>query len=226
MWLACLLGTLVAVLTTGIPGEAHWADLAVAEIVVEDTKTQITLVFPTGLVASADDNRDGQLSADEVRANRKVLETLLGERIRLSDGERPGVLGVLAVESTVMLPSNLDVAPGSHSTLMLAYTWPKPIRQLTIRYDLFLPGVSTASCLATIVQAGRVRTFVFTPTNRDFSFSLGDDTAWSRARRLLAGGIVNIRTGNAGLVLLVGVLLLAWGMGYLLVRALGRSSEV
>ena len=63
-FLGSLLSALIALLAFATPGEAHWADLAVAEIAVGETKVQITLVVPTGLVADADDDRDGRLSAD------------------------------------------------------------------------------------------------------------------------------------------------------------------
>ncbi len=111
-FLGSLLAALIALLLVATPGEAHWADLAVAEIAVGETKAQITLVFPTGLVATADDDRDGRLSADEVRAHRGELQALLGERIRLTDGGRAGTLAVEAVDNPAPLKSP-GVAPGS-----------------------------------------------------------------------------------------------------------------
>jgi hypothetical protein len=146
------------------PAEAHWADLAVAEIVVAERQTQMTLTLPTGLVIGAALN--GQLSPEEINAHHAELEALLARRIYLTDGGRSGSL---TVKPAVVLPANLSVTPGTHSTLLLTYTWPQPVERLTIHYDLFLPGVPTASCLATIVTAGKVRTFVFTPSNRDVS---------------------------------------------------------
>ncbi len=56
---------------------AHWADLSVAEVVVGETKTQITLTFPTGLAAFADDNRDNQLSLAEVSRHKLELQNFL-----------------------------------------------------------------------------------------------------------------------------------------------------
>src|SRR4028119_1759448 len=85
--LLSFLGSLLLSITLATPGLTHWADLAVAEILVGKTETQITLTFPTGLVASADDNRDGQLSSDEVRTHQVELQNFLQGRIRLTDGE-------------------------------------------------------------------------------------------------------------------------------------------
>lgn len=214
-FLGSLLSALIALLLVATPGEAHWADLAVAEIAVGETKAQITLVFPTGLVATADDDRDGRLSADEVRAHRGELQALLGERIRLTDGGRAGTLAVEAVDNPAPLKSP-GVAPGPHSAVRLVYTWPQPIRALTIRYALFLPGVSTASCLATILHAGRVRSFVFTPENREFSLTVGGRAIWDQAASFLALGIAHILTGYDHILFLISLLMLGGGLRHLI----------
>lgn len=171
------LGSLLFWIASASPGYSHWADLAVAEVVVSQTQTQITLTFPTGLVASADDNQDGQLSPDEVHAHQAALQSFLSDRLHLTDGEgNNGALTLKPLE-TATLPSNLQVTAGTHTTLLLVYTWPKAIQGLKIRYDLFLPGVPTASCMATILQPnGQVQSVVFRPENREFSLMPG--AAW------------------------------------------------
>ncbi|MGQ0570218.1 MAG: HupE/UreJ family protein [Armatimonadota bacterium] len=209
-----LLGALVFVGFVATPGEAHWADLAVAEIAIGESKMEMTLVFPTGLLRSADDNRDGQLSAGEVRAHRARLATVLGDRIRVTDGDEAAVLSVAAVESPVTR-KNLNITPGTHSTLSLTYTWPRPVRSVTIRYGLFEPGVSTASCLATILQDGKVRSFVFTPENREFSVTLGRQAIWNQAWSFLVLGIEHIMTGYDHLLFLLSLLMVGGGLRYL-----------
>lgn len=214
-WLSLFFATVVAWLSIAPSAEAHWADLAVAEIVVEDTKTQITLVFPTGLAAQADDNRDGALSADEVRAHRGDLRAMLGAQIRLSDGDREGSLSVEPVEATAAI-KGLNITQGSHSTVRLVYTWPQPIRALTIRYALFLPGVSTASCLATILHAGQVRSFVFRPQTQEYAFALGQRVIWTEAWSFLLLGIEHILTGYDHVLFLLSLLMLGGGLRYLI----------
>ena len=86
------LGSLLLSLLLATPSQAHWADLSVADIAVGETTTQMTLTFPTGLIASADDNRDGQLSPDEVRKHQAELQSFLSDRIRLTDATgTPGI---------------------------------------------------------------------------------------------------------------------------------------
>lgn len=177
------LGSLLLWVLVALPSQAHWADLSVAEIVVGETQSQITLTFPTGLMVFADDNRDSQLSPDEVRTHEAELQDFVQRHIRLTDGKNnSGTLKVKPSE-TATLPSNLKPTVGTHSTLLLDYTWPKPIQGLKIHYDLFLPGVSTARCLATILHPGQAQNFIFSPENRDFSLMQG--SGWQPAGSFL-----------------------------------------
>lgn len=213
----CVLSILGAVLliTFPTPVRAHWADLAVAEIVVEESTTRLTLTFPTGLVARVDDDRDGQLSPEEVRAHRTELQAFMGERIRLNDGRLDGTLKV-EPSQTPVLRQNLKVTPGTHTTLLLIYSWRGPIQELTIHYGLFLPGVPTASALATILQGGRVQSYVFTPENRQLSFSLGRGALWQQGWSFLLLGIRHILTGYDHVLFLLSLLMLGGGLGGLL----------
>jgi ABC-type nickel/cobalt efflux system permease component RcnA len=177
------LGSLLLWVLVALPSQAHWADLSVAEIVVGETQSQITLTFPTGLMAFADDNRDSQLSPDEVRTHEAELQNFLQRHIRLTDGENNnGNLTVKASE-TATLPSNLKPTVGTHSTLLLNYSWPKSVQGLKIHYDLFLPGVPTARCLATILHPGQAQNFIFSPENREFSLMQG--SGWQPAGSFL-----------------------------------------
>jgi len=163
------LGSLLLSLLLATPSLAHWADLAVADVAVGETTTQITLTFPTGLMAFADDNRDGQLSSAEIRQHRAELQKALGDRIHLTHNS--GTSGVLTIEpsETATLPANLKATAGTHSTVRLIYTWAQPIQGLKMDYDLFLPGVSTAHCLATVSYRGQTQSAILRPGNQELS---------------------------------------------------------
>jgi len=170
--ISCL-GAILLWLGLAAPSQAHWADLAVVEIQVGAKSTQMTLTFPTGLAAFADDDQSGQLSVAEVRTHAADLQTFLNEQIQLTDSaNHRGVLTVQPVDG-VVLPPSIQAAPNSHSTLQLDYDWENPMRGLKIHYGLFLPGVSTASCLATILQDGQLKTFLFTPKQQTFALTPG-----------------------------------------------------
>ncbi|MBW4692413.1 MAG: sulfite exporter TauE/SafE family protein [Lyngbya sp. HA4199-MV5] len=176
------LGALLLSIALAAPSQAHWADLAVANVEVGQAATHITLTFPTGLVASADDNRDGTLSPGEVQRHQAALAAFLGDRIRLTDSK--GDRGRLTIEpsNTTVLPPDQQVTAGTHSTLRLTYIWSKPVEGLTLHYDLFLPGVSTARCLTTINASGQTQSVIFSPDSKDAA--LMEKTPW-----YFAGGI-------------------------------------
>jgi hydrogenase/urease accessory protein HupE len=211
---AIVLGALACLVIAASPSHAHWADLAVAEVAVRGTSTNVTLTFPTGLVRFADDNRDGHLSSDEVERHRVALERALGERIRLTDGAQAGRVSLESAGSALSV-KNLNVTTGTHTTVVLAYTWFRPVRALTIHYDLFEPGVSTASCLATILQDGGVRSIVFTPEHREFTVSLGGWATWDQGRSFFGLGLKHILTGYDHVLFLLSLLVVGGGLRYL-----------
>lgn len=209
------LGWLLLAILRPVPAEAHWADQSVAEITVVPTQVQIALTFPTRLATFADDNRDDQLSAQEVRGHRAELEVFLGQRIRLADGDERGALTVEPGPTDDIQPAR-GLSPGTHSMLLLVYRWSRSIQALTIRYELFVPGVSTASCLATIVQGGHVRNFVFTPERRTLTLNPGGAYLWRQSASFIALGIRHILTGYDHMLFLTSLLMLRGGVRSLL----------
>ena len=207
-----LLGALLLAGVLSGPAQAHWADLAVAEVVVGDRIFRITLTFHTGLVVESEDDRSGQLSPQEILAHRAALTAALHDRVRLTNNGRVGSLTIAPAEGT----TPPDLSAGTHSTIALTYAWPDAVRGLNVHYGLFLPGVSTASCLATIVEAGRVRSFVFTPEQSEFSFVVGRAAGWRQAASFVVLGIKHILTGYDHILFLLTLLMLGGGLRQLL----------
>ncbi len=192
-FLILFFATLSLLLTISIrPAYPHWADLSVAEITVSDRQTEVTLTYPTGLTNFADDNRDSQLQPAEVLRHQAQLETFFSKQIPITNSSAiQGSIEVKPLEIAAKTASLIQ-QPNTHSTVILDYTWPQSAQtqtpnlpgsnltsknQLRINYNLFLPGVTTASCQATIVQAGAVKSFVFTPKNREFLLG-GSESIW------------------------------------------------
>ncbi len=199
--------TLVAgiVLVATAPAHAHWADLAVAEIVVQPTEARLTLTLPTGLVKFADTDQNGQITADELAAHDQDLVAFFQERVRLSDA---GHLGRLSIEpASGASHASASVSPKTHSSLLLIYEFVQPIQELTMRYDLFFPGVSTASLLATVVRENRVQNLVFTPEQREHS--LVSRSLWQQASSFVLLGIEHIFTGYDHVLFLISLLMLS-----------------
>lgn len=171
--LLSLIGAILICLVTAAPSQAHWADMAAAEIVVGEQETQMTLTFPTGLAAFADTDQDGQLAVEEVEQHNPQLQAFLAEQIQFNTvANQAGSLRIEPVNRGAV-PLTGQAAPNTHSTLKLIYAWPEPVQGLTINYKLFLPGVPTASCLTTILQADQLKTHVFTPQRQTLALTPG-----------------------------------------------------
>jgi hydrogenase/urease accessory protein HupE len=216
IWSLVLAGLLLGGAVATPMAQAHWADQAAAEIVVAGSTARVTLTIPTGLLAFAHDTQGGRLSEDEIRAHGDDLRRFLGERIRLlgryrrpggTSVQEAGTLTVMARAGTpVAGPAGL--APATHTTLALVYAWPAPIDTLSVRYDLFAPNVSTASCLTTILQGTQVRNVVFTPEHRETTIAFGRTPVWEATRGFVTLGIEHILTGYDHMLFLLSLLML------------------
>ena len=195
--------------------EAHWAAQAAAEIAVTGSQARVTLTVPTGLVAFAGGPRGDRLAGDDIRARRAALRRILAAHVRLSarlrtpgGGVREGVLAVQPFAGTPAAASGpVGFAPSTHTTLALIYTWPGPIDALSIRYDLFPSGASTASCLVTVLADGRVHNTVFTPGHEEDTIALGAPAVWRAAGGFVLMGIEHILTGYDHLLFLASLLM-------------------
>jgi hydrogenase/urease accessory protein HupE len=195
---------------------AHWADLSAAEISSTGNTTQIILTFPTGLVAEMDTDGNQVLSGDEIHLYHAELTNFFLENIHLTDGQAQKPSITLAPVNDSSIPPDLGIAPGTHSTIKLIYTWKELPKDITIDYNLFLPGVSTASCLATLLQEGKTQTFVFTPENHRLTLESGGTPFWSQVSSFIVLGTEHILTGYDHLLFLLALLALGGGFRYLL----------
>lgn len=194
-------------------GFAHWADLAVAEVNIAEREAQLTLTLPTGLLAFADSDKNATLSTSEVDGQQAKIKAELGANLELlSDGQSGTLEGIRVLESKAF--SNARISAKTHTTLLLGYTWPQPIGNFKVQYGLFVPGVSTASCLTTIVRAGQVQTVVFTPEKSQYLLDKGGRPFDFWSFGLL--GISHILSGLDHLLFLLSLLMLGGSLGYLL----------
>ncbi len=205
--------TLSLLLTTSTrPVYSHWSDLSVAEIVVNNLQTEVTLTFPTGLTKFADDNRDSQLQPAEVRSHQIQLEQFFSQQIRITNSSNiQGSVSVKPLEIAAKTASLIQ-QPNTHSTVILDYTLSQYSKtqtpnlpgsnltsknQLRINYNLFLPGVPTASCQATIVQAGAVKSFVFTPIYLGFRLEFAASSSGSICLGMRARDVARTRKNHS-----------------------------
>jgi hydrogenase/urease accessory protein HupE len=205
---------LLMVLALASPSQAHWADLAVADIQIRERDVTINLTIPTGLVTQFDDDRNRQLSTTEITRHQANLQQFLNEKIRLTAaGSKPNTSSVRSGIAQ-NLPNNLNATPETHSSLLLTYHWTQPIHQLHIHYELFVPGVTTARCLAQVFRDGRIDNLVLTPTSTNAA--LIDAPIWQQITSFIGLGIEHIWTGYDHILFLISLLMLGGSLQYLL----------
>ena len=214
------------VLSLAIPSQAHWADLAVADIQIRERDIDLNLTIPTGLIAQFDDDKNKQLSDSEVTIHQKDLQEFLNEKIRLTAAGQKSETLIIKATTAKKLPSNLVATPDTHSSLLLQYHWPEPIEQLQMHYELFVPGVNTARCLAQVFKAGRVDNLVFTPDTPNAA--LIDAPILQQISSFIRLGIEHIWTCYDLILFLISLLMLGGELGYLLkvVTAFSLSHSV
>ena len=205
---------LLLVLSLALPSSAHWADLAVADIQVKAQDVEINLTIPTGLLEQFDDDKSKQLSEAEVTKHQPELQKFLAEKIRLKVGDKKPDESQVKIGAVTNLPNNLNITPGTHSSLLLTYRWPQPVDQLQINYDLFIPGVNTARCLVQVRQGGKTDNLVLTPSNNNVA--LIDVPLGQKIISFIGLGIEHIWTGYDHILFLISLLMLGGKLGYLL----------
>jgi hydrogenase/urease accessory protein HupE len=225
----CLVPFLVLFLLLGLfsrPSQAHWADLSVGELHLNSQDLSLTLTLPTALVSSADDDHDNQLSNAEIdRHQTKLRQNILGDRLQFLSTQGPPKTLTLSAspQSIPLLPSNTSNSPASnspainpatHTTLQINATWDRPLTDLSMRYQLFIPGISTARCLLTILHQGKTQSLVFTPTQSEFS--LLSPPLIQQVSSFIGLGIEHILTGYDHILFLVSLLIVSNSFGAVL----------
>jgi hydrogenase/urease accessory protein HupE len=210
----CLLLGLVLSFTFAMPSQAHWADLAVADIQIRERDVELNLTIPTGLVAQFDDDRSNQLSQAEITKHQQELQVFFNKKVRFTAARVKNE--TLAIESatTQKLPSNLIATPDTHSNLLLHYHWANPIEQLQLKYDLFLPNVNTARCLTQVFRNGTIDNIVLTPTARNVA--LIDPPIGQQITSFIGLGVEHILTGYDHILFLISLLMLGGRLSYLI----------
>jgi HupE / UreJ protein len=213
VWPRWMLG-LIIVLWLALPSQAHWADLAVADIVVKKQTVDINLTLPTGLLTQFDDDKNQQLSTTEITIHQLDLQKFLAEKIRLVAAGQTNKDLIIKAGMVNNLSSNLNASPTTHSNLLLEYRWAAPLQQLQMHYELFAPGIATARCLAQVRINNQVNNVVFTPAAPNAA--LIDAPITQQIFSFIGLGIEHIWTGYDHILFLVSLLMLGGELGYLL----------
>jgi hypothetical protein len=196
---------LLCSLSTALPSRAHWADLAVGEIRIGATNAVFNLTIPTGLVAVADDNRNGQLSAAEIDRHRLELKQRFDDRVQLFNQQ--GELGLVTIQAAPQPLAVPQANTQTHTALQLDYIWEQPIEELTLRYNLFAPDAPAARSLITASHNGKTQSLIFTPTAAEFT--LIARSVFKQVYGFVILGIEHILTGYDHILFVISLLLVS-----------------
>jgi hypothetical protein len=191
------------------PALAHWSDLSAAEIILEPNKAQITLTFPTRLVEKYDTNKNGVLSSQEILSNNTALSLFFSQKMIVTNDNK----NIQPQIEVALTSKNLGSKNNTHSTIVLKYKLTGGIKDFRIHYDLFVPGVSSASCVATILFDDQLQEIIFRPENKDFQLEKSTSIDFFGFVKL---GIEHILGGYDHLLFVLSLLMLGGGLRYLL----------
>ncbi len=188
---------------------AHWSDLSAAEIVLGGKSAQLTLTFPTRLTEQFDTDKNGVLSSQEVESQNAALQVFFKQKIQVFSSAQSANF---RLESAPQ--KNLGPKANTHSTVVLTFALLGDTKDFRINYNLFVEGVSTASCVATLLYNGEAREIVFRPDSREFA--LAEKTDSTDFFGFIKLGIEHILTGYDHLLFVLTLLMLGGGLPYLL----------
>jgi hypothetical protein len=197
---------LLMVLVFAMPSAAHWADLAVADLQINRQDVIMNWTVPTGLLSQFDDDKNQQLSADEITKHQIELQKILTTKIRLEAAGKYPEKVTVQVGSGQDLPSNLNLTPGTHSNLLLQYHWAQPINSLQMHYAMFAPGITTARCLTQVQRGQDLHNLVFTPSSPEAT--LIDAPIGQQITSFIGLGLEHIFTGYDHILFLISLLML------------------
>ncbi|GGE87804.1 HupE/UreJ family protein [Massilia psychrophila] len=160
-----------------------------------------------------DQNGDGALTWDEVRAQHQVIATYALERLALSAG--PGACPIVAGEQ--LIDQHTD---GAYTVLRFTAACAAAIDALTINYRLFADIDPQHKGLVRLDHDGQSSSAIFDPQQARQSLSLASPSRWAQFRDYVRHGVWHIWIGFDHILFLLSLLLPA-----VLMPAAARQSQ-
>ncbi len=154
------------------------------------------LDFAIGL----DQDGDGKLTWDEVRARHAAISAYALERLKLSTGG-----AACAVTPTAQLID--DHTDGAYSVLRFAVACPAPVAQLVIDYRLFADLDPQHKGLLRLTDDGATSTAIFDPQHARQTLSLQAPDRWHQFATYIKEGVWHIWIGYDHILFLLSLLL-------------------
>jgi hypothetical protein len=154
------------------------------------------LNFAIGL----DQDGDGKLTWDEIRARHQAIGAYALERLKLSTEK-----GACAVTITEQLID--DHTDGAYSVMRFGVTCPVPVTQLTINYHLFADLDPQHKGLLRLTHDGETSTAIFDPAHARQTLTLAAPERWRQFATYIKEGVWHIWIGYDHILFLLSLLL-------------------
>ncbi len=153
-----------------------------------------------------DDNGDGQLTWNEISANRLAITTYALGALNLST--RQGACTIVPGDSLV--DQHTD---GAYNVLRFRATCPSAVDELTIAYGLFATIDPQHKGLLNLRQGSTTQTAIFEPGNARQSLSVSSPNSWRQFATYVREGVWHIWIGYDHILFLLSLLLPAVMLG-------------
>lgn len=185
---------------------AHWADMSVLELAMENTSVKGELIIPATLLNFADENGNKALEETEFDKREKEIRAFLNKKIYLIDGGAN-----LTLLSTALSQQN---QMENFVTLSLLWQSLSSKDSLRLSYQLYAPEATNAHCLISMQRETEMLSWVVTPAHPEVT--LQQPRASQSIRKFVGLGFEHILTGYDHILFLLSLLLVHRGRRYLL----------
>ncbi len=181
---------------------AHPLDEATLQVDLVENIAKVVLRLPGEGLKFADDNGDGLIHIDEIRAHRREIEKELRERFKLLGDGLPG--------KVLLVPAG-DVPSQSHVEVAFEVQWAKPPTEIEIDYTKFdWAYQDPPSCLGTLVGGGFAESFIF--DEQHTQYKVAQKASVTSVGSFFKLGLKHILEGYDHLLFLLTLLLAGGGL--------------
>ncbi len=208
--------------------QAHLMPAGQGTVRLVGDSAYVVLAVPAALVAMADDDRDGGISAAEIDRHRTRIDAEISQRLQVLSQGQPGrlVFGDLLLSH----PEELKGKGADQVTVARRYQWPQPVAGISVRALLAATDKDDTQILMRAIK-GEVEGNEYTPYQVRIEYDAGGVTGVGIVEVFEvdtpATPLINIATRGAVLtgsdVMIAGFVIQGPGAQTVVVRARGPS---
>ncbi len=170
--------------------QAHLMPAGQGTVRLVGDSAYVVLAVPAALVAMADDDQDGGISAAEIDRHRTRIDAEISQRLQVLSQGQPGrlVFGDLLLSH----PEELKGKGADQVTVARRYQWPQPVAGISVRASLAATDKDDTQILMRAIKGEVNETAILTRDHPQAEFFAGQIAVFQRylllgAEHILAG---------------------------------------